>query len=150
MDWILSLVGHCRAARGPVGRSRSTRHELRRPSWRAQFFVGVAANQARRFSSRWRVGQVVAQQALDGLGNQRRGAAIADRARDGGVLADRAAEAEVVGVGELALVLDLFAFEADVGDPVLAAAVGAAGDVELELLIELRAGALRARRRASE
>ena len=79
----------------------------------------------------------MAQQALDGFGHERRGAAIADRARDGGVLADRSAEAEVVGVGQLALVLDLLAFEADVGDPVLAAAVGAAGDVELELLVEL-------------
>jgi hypothetical protein len=54
------------------------------------------------------------------------------------VLADRSAEAEVVGVGELALVLDLLAFDADVGDPVLAAAIGAAGDVQLELLVELR------------
>ncbi len=65
------------------------------------------------------------------------------------MLADRSAEAEVVGVGQLALVLDLLAFDADVGDPVLAAAVGAAGDVEPELLIELRQRALRARRRAS-
>jgi hypothetical protein len=47
------------------------------------------------------------------------------------VLAHRSAEAEVVGVGELAFVLDLLAFDADVGDPVLAAAVGAAGDVSL-------------------
>ena len=54
------------------------------------------------------------------------------------MLADRSAEAEVVGVGQLAFVLDLLAFDADVGDPVLAAAVGAAGDVEPELLIELR------------
>ena len=34
--------------------------------------------------------------------------------------------------------LDLFAFDADVGDPMLAAAVGAAGYVELELLVESR------------
>ena len=32
--------------------------------------------------------------------------------------------------------LDLLAFEANVGDPMLAATVGASGDVELELLIE--------------
>ena len=92
----------------------------------AQVFVGLAAR------------QVVAQQALDGFGHERRGAAIADRAGDGSVLADRSAKAEVIGVGQLALVLDLLAFHADVGDPVLAAAVGAAGDVEAKLLIELR------------
>jgi hypothetical protein len=45
--------------------------------------------------------------------------------------AERAAEGERPGIGEFAFVLDLFAFEADVGDPVLAAAVGAAGDVQL-------------------
>ena len=52
--------------------------------------------------------------------------------------ADGSAKAEVVGVGELAVVLDLLAFHADVGDPVLAAAVGASGYVEAELLVELR------------
>src|SRR5208282_4764123 len=44
----------------------------------------------------------------------------------------------VVGICEFALVLDLFAFDADVGDPVLSATVGAAGDVEAKLLVELR------------
>jgi hypothetical protein len=78
----------------------------------------------------------LAQQALDCFGDERRGAAIADGARDSGVLAYGSAEAEVVGVGELAFVLDLLAFDADVGNPVLAAAVGAAGYVELELLVE--------------
>ena len=52
------------------------------------------------------------------------------------MLADRSAQTEVIGVGELALVLDLLALDADVGDPVLSAAVGAAGDVQPELLIE--------------
>ena len=97
-----------------------------RPKPGAQILFGLA------------LGEVVAQQALDGFRHQRRGAAIADRARDGSVLADRSAEAEVEGVGELALVLDLLAFDADVGDPVLAAAIGAAGDVQAELLVELR------------
>ena len=82
--------------------------------------------------------QIVAQQALDGLGNQRRGAAKAHRASDGRVLADRSAQAEVVGVDQLALVLDLLAFHADVRDPVLAATIGAAGDVGAQLLVELR------------
>ena len=64
------------------------------------------------------------------------GAAIADRASDCSVLADRAAKAEVEGIRKLAVVLYFFAFDADVGDPMLAATVGATGDVELELLIE--------------
>jgi hypothetical protein len=53
-----------------------------------------------------------------------------------GVLADRSADAEVEGVDHLAVLLDLLAFEADVGDPALAAGVGAAGDVQLDLLVE--------------
>ncbi len=92
----------------------------------AQVFIGIAAD------------HVVAQQALDGLRNERRGAAIADRARDGCVLTDRSAEAEVIGVGELAFMLDFLSFHADVGDPVLTASVGATCDVKAKLLIELR------------
>ena len=43
---------------------------------------------------------------------------------------------EIVGVGQLPIVLDLLAFDADVGDPVLTTAVGASGDVQLKLLVE--------------
>ena len=138
-----------RAVRGRwAGRARR-RPELRRPDGRGVRRWCGGRNQARKIFFGPAVGQVLAQQALDGFGHQRRGAAIADRARDGCVLADRSAEAEVVSVGQLALVLDLLAFDADVGDPVLAAAVGAAGDVQPELLVELRAAALRARPPAS-
>ena len=52
------------------------------------------------------------------------------------MFADGAAYAEEEGVDEGAVAFDLFPFEADVGDPVLAAGVGAAGDVELDLLVE--------------
>ena len=45
--------------------------------------------------------------------------------------------------------LDLLAFEADVGDPVLAAGVGAAGDVELDLLVEAGEAVLPFRRLAT-
>ena len=54
------------------------------------------------------------------------------------MLAYGSAQAEVVRVGQLAFVLDLLAFHADVGDPVLAAAIRAAGHIQPELLIELR------------
>src|SRR5580698_7039332 len=102
----------------------------------AEFVVGVTAEPGAEVFVESAVGKVFAEQALDGFGDERCGASIADGARNGGVLADGSAEAEVISVGELAFVLDLFAFYADVGDPVLAAAVGAAGDVELELLVE--------------
>ena len=93
--------------------------------------------------------QIVAQQALDRLGNQRRGAAIPNRARNGCVLPHRSAEAEVVGIGQLALVLDLLALDADVGDPVLAASVGASGYVQAQLLIKLRKALFQSRPPAS-
>ena len=50
--------------------------------------------------------------------------------------AERAAHAEVVGIDHLAINFCLFAFEADIGDPVLAATVGASGHVQLQVLIE--------------
>ena len=81
-------------------------------------------------------GEVAAEQALDGGGGVFGGGAVAEGARRTGVLADGSADAEVEGVLELAVNLELLAFEADVGDPVLAAGVGAAGDVELDLLVE--------------
>src|SRR6185295_18794219 len=52
--------------------------------------------------------------------------------------ADAAADAEVVRVDDRAVDLDLLALDAEVGDPVLAAAVRAARDVDPELLIEAR------------
>ena len=90
----------------------------------AEVFAGVAG------------GEVAAEQALDGVGAVFGGGAVADLAGEAGVLADGSADAEVEGVDHLAVLLDLLAFEADVGDPVLAAGVGAAGDVELDLLVE--------------
>src|SRR5713226_504376 len=79
-----------------------------------------------------------AQEPLDGVGHFRRRAAIANGTRDGSNLADAAANAEVIRVDELALGLDFLAFNADVGDPVLSAAIGAARDVQLDLLLEAR------------
>src|SRR5277367_1174547 len=52
------------------------------------------------------------------------------------MLADRSADAEVKRIDHLSFVLDLLAFETNIGDPVLAAAVRAAGHVQLELLVE--------------
>src|SRR5215467_328049 len=78
----------------------------------------------------------ISQEALYGVGNGGSRAAIADRPRDGRNLPEAAAHAEVVSVDQFAVLFDLLAFDADIGDPVLAAAVGAAGDVQLDLLRE--------------
>src|SRR5271166_1587289 len=96
----------------------------------AEFFVAVAAEPGAKVFAWSAIGKILAQEALDGFRDQRCRATITDRARDGGVLADRAAKTEIICVGELAFVLDFFAFNADVGYPVLSAAVGAAGYVE--------------------
>ncbi len=50
--------------------------------------------------------------------------------------AERSAHAEVVGIDQAVVDFDLLALNADVGDPVLAATVGASGDVQLQVLIE--------------
>ncbi len=51
-------------------------------------------------------------------------------------LADRAADAEVVRVLHATIDFDFLAFDAEVGDPMLAATVGASGDVQFQLLVE--------------
>src|SRR5208283_2090462 len=133
MTWssISDAVGH--AARGQVALDR--RQNLTRQIG-AQLIVRVAQEPGAQVLFRQAAGEVVAEQTLDRFRHQRRGAAIAYRACDGSVLAHRSAEAEVIRVGELALVLDFFALDADVGDPVLSAAIGAAGDVQPELLVK--------------
>ncbi len=81
-------------------------------------------------------GEVAVEEAFDGGGAVFCGGTVAQRTGGAGVFAYGSADAEVEGVDEGSVLLDLFAFEADVGDPVLAAGVGAAGDVELDLLVE--------------
>src|SRR6185437_6590551 len=82
------------------------------------------------------VGEVGAEEFLDGFGAVFGGGAETDRTARSGIFADRAADAEVEGIDHLAVLLDLLAFEADIGDPVLAAGVGAACDVQPDLLVE--------------
>src|ERR1700678_4240787 len=81
---------------------------------------------------------VSTQQALDGGGYFGRDAAITAEARDVLMFSDCAAEAEVIGVDQFVAELDFLSFQADVGDPMLAAGSRAARDVEFELLIESR------------
>ena len=78
-----------------------------------------------------------AEEAGDGVGNFFGAATIADGTGNGSKLANGSANAEIIGVDELAIHFDFLAFDADVGDPVLAATVGAAGDVELDVVAEV-------------
>ena len=82
--------------------------------------------------------EIAAQQPLHGLGNLSCEATIGQWTRDAGMSADSAADGEQVGIDQPAIGLDLFAFETDVRYPVLAAAVGAAGNMQPQWLIELR------------
>src|SRR3990172_12883027 len=69
-------------------------------------------------------------------GTSLRGDAVADRPRHGLVGPGGPADAEGVGVPEAAVPLALLPLETEVGDPVLAAAVGAVRHADLEMLLE--------------
>src|SRR5271169_539427 len=77
----------------------------------------------------------IVEEARDGLGDFVGGATVADRPSNGGELPNTATDAEIVGVDHFAAGLDFFALDADVGDPVLAAGVGAAGDVQAKVVL---------------
>jgi hypothetical protein len=83
------------------------------------------------------IGQVVAKQPFDGFRHQRRRAAVPDWPRNRCVLAYGPAETEVIRVRQLPLVLDLLAFDANVRNPVLSAAIGTAGHMQAKLLVKL-------------
>src|SRR5271165_533427 len=82
--------------------------------------------------------QVAFQQSFYGVRHVEGRAAVSNRTSDGLMFANCSSNAKVVSVDKLAVVLDLLAFQADVGDPVLAATVGAPGDVQLQVLLEAR------------
>src|ERR1700686_2727868 len=63
-----------------------------------------------------------------------RRAAIPDRPRNRGKLANASADAEVVGIYHAPILLDLLTFNADVCNPVLSAAIRAACDVQTSAL----------------
>src|SRR5579862_8222944 len=82
--------------------------------------------------------QILPQQSFDCFRHEWRRAAKSDWSRCTRKFTHRTAEAEVIGVGHLAFVLDLLSFQANVSDPMLAATIWAASNVNLELLIKLR------------
>src|SRR5713101_643130 len=101
-----------------------------------QLLVGARGAERAEGLARAPLGEVDAQQALHRLGHRAGGNPVADGPGHRLVPADRAAHAEVVGIHQAAVHLDLLALDADVGDPVLAAAIGAAGDVDADVLLE--------------
>src|SRR5205823_5509084 len=103
---------------------------------RPQVRLGVASEELAQVLVRLPAGLVLAQQALDRGGDLRRRAAIPDLPRHALELAQRTAQEEIVGVDHPAVHLHLLPFDADVRDPVLAAAIRAAGDVDLQVLVE--------------
>src|SRR5919197_4236264 len=80
--------------------------------------------------------QVAAQQALDRIRNLAGWTTVANRTRCRLIQANRAAQAEVVGVHHSPIELDLLALNPDVSNPVLSATVWTSGDVQFEILIE--------------
>src|SRR2546427_721979 len=105
---------------------------------RAELLVGVARAELPEVLPGEALGEERAEQPLDRHADVRRGDAEPDRPRRGGVAAEGAADAEVVGVHERAVHLDLLALDAHVGDPVLSAAGPAPRHVELQVLVEAR------------
>ena len=102
----------------------------------AQGVVGVASKKMLQSFAAATIGLEGVEEARNGVRNFVGAAAVADGARDRRDVADSAADAEIVGVDEFAIDLDFLALDANVGDPVLAATVRAAGDVEFDLMFE--------------
>jgi len=94
------------------------------------------------------VGEVAAEETLDGFGAVVGGGAVAYLAGDASVFAYGAADAEVEGVDHFAILLHFFAFQSDIGDPTLAAtfmrpegplaAIIQSKSAAQELLVQLR------------
>src|SRR6185312_5741130 len=77
-----------------------------------------------------------AQKAFNGCGHFFGAATKANGTPKAGMFTHGAAQAEVVSILHASIHLDLFAFQANIGNAVLTATVRASRDIQLELLIE--------------
>src|SRR5579862_4769777 len=102
----------------------------------AQLRVAVARKEATQILSGFALGEIAAKKPLQRVRNVRRRAAVADRPRRCLMQAECSANAEIIGVDQAVVDLDLFPLNADVGDPVLTATVWAACYMQLQMLIE--------------
>jgi len=103
----------------------------------AKNVVGVAGEEMLQSLAGVPIGFERVEKSRDGVGNFIGAAPKANGTRDGSDVANTAANAEIVGFDQFAIDLDFLALDADVGDPVLAATIGAAGDVQFELMLEI-------------
>src|SRR6476661_7950958 len=80
----------------------------------AQLCVRVASKETAQVLAGFALCKIMSQQALNRVGNFRGRAAISSRSRRGLMHAERAAHAEVVGVEQAVVHLDLFALDPEV------------------------------------
>jgi hypothetical protein len=104
----------------------------------AKLNIAMTREKATQIFERFPVSQISTEQAFKRVWNISCEAAISDWTRGRLMQPKRAAYAKVVRVGEAVTDFDLLAFDADVGDPMLSATVGASGNVQLQVLIETR------------
>src|SRR4029077_1491305 len=132
---MLAFDSHRHGASRGVALHRSDEF-CRQPS--ANLLVRMAREKAPKIFARLALLVEFVQQPVHGVRYFRRRAAIADRPRNRSELAHAPAETEVIRVDHTPIDLQLLALDADVRDPVLAAAIRASGDVQLELLLKSR------------
>src|SRR5882672_86926 len=96
----------------------------------SKFVVAVSREKASEILPMFAHGPITPQQTLDCVRYFLRRATIADRPRNRLQRSDRATQAKVIGVDQCTVDLQLLTFESDVGDPMLAATVRAASDVQ--------------------
>src|ERR1039458_6125342 len=128
--WLCRVSNTCRRQIASDGVYRRPRQKF------PQLGVGVPGKELTQVLASLARGQILPQQSFDGVRNLGRRAAISHGPRCRLMQTERSAQAKVIGIDHATVDFDLFAVDADVGNPVLSATVGAAGDVQFQMLIE--------------
>src|ERR1700737_594415 len=103
---------------------------------RANLFVRVACEKPPQILAGRALLVEFPKQPLNGIRHFRGRAAITDGPRNRRKLTHAAADAEVIRVDHATIDLQLLAFDSNVRNPMLPAAIGAASDVQLQLLLK--------------
>ncbi len=82
--------------------------------------------------------EITAQQPLNRVRDLIGRGPVAQRTSGAGEPAHSSAHAKIKSVHQLPILLDLLAFQSDIGDPVLTAAIRATGHMQLDLLVKAR------------
>src|SRR5919109_1084178 len=104
----------------------------------AQFFIAVPGKKLPQIFAGQSLLEISLQEPFNRIWNFAGPAAVTDWASNGLMQADCAAHAEIVGILQPAIDFDLLAFNPNVCNPVLPAAIGAAGYVQLQVLLKSR------------